>query len=142
MIRRTFITAGCALLYTAAGCISNQEDSPPEPSGGNSSSEPSEGDSSSESTVAITNEREGTVEVSVQLTAGENAFTVEEFNLGSGEQTQFTTVPPEDADAIAVVVELLNAQETKYEEGGLPAGVPEYNITIQSEGITVIWAEN
>jgi hypothetical protein len=42
---------------------------------------------------------------------------------------------------MSIAVEILRPQERTYEENEIPVGVPEYDITIQSDDINVIWAE-
>jgi len=125
MIRREFIATGGILLF--GGCLSSSEQDPPE-----------------DSEFIVTNERNNELEVSIRLKRGESAFAVEGFVLDSGESDQFTA-GLHNADVeeeMSIAAKIISPRQTTYEQNGIPVGVPEYDISIQSDDINVIWAEN
>ena len=97
-----------------------------------------------DSEFIVTNERDSELEVSIRLKDEESAFAVEGFIFDSGETDQFTAgLHNVDVEGdMSIAAKILSPQEATYEQGEIPVGVPQYNITIQSDGINVIWAEN
>lgn len=125
MIRREFIVTGGILLFD--GCLSNSEQN-----------------SSEDSEFIVTNERDNELEVSIRLKRGENAFAVEGFVLDSGESDRFTAGlhNAEMEEEMSIAAKIISPRQTTYEQNGIPVGVPEYDISIQSDDINVAWAEN
>ncbi len=125
MIRREFFATGGTLLF--GGCLSNSERDPPE-----------------DSEFVVTSERNNELEVSIRLKDGESAFAVEGFVLDSGESDRFTA-GSQNGDVegeMSIAAKIVSPQQATYEQSEIPVGVPEYNISIQSDDINVIWAEN
>jgi hypothetical protein len=121
MIRRKFLAlSGLSL---CSGCLSDSKDS-------------------QDSEFLITNERESGLDVSLRLKDGERGFAVEGFMLDSGETGRFTAGFVNVAQNMTVVTKILSPQKATYQQKEIPGGAPEYNITIQSNGINVVWAEH
>ena len=122
--RRYIVTSG---LLVCSGCVSDAEQEPPP---------------ASEFTVENTRDTE--IDVSIQLKDGESAFAVEEFVLDPRGTARFTMAFHDLAVGrdMSLVVKILEPQEAAYEQEALPVGVPVYRITIQSDGVDVVWAEN
>lgn len=125
MIRRKFL-ATCGLSF-CGGCLSDSAQN-----------------LQADSKFIVTNKRDSELEVSIRLKDGESAFAVEGFVLASGETNQFAAgLHNVDAgNGMSIAAKILSPQEAIYEQEGIPVGVPEYNISIESDGITVTWAEN
>ncbi len=123
MIRRSFLASGGLLL--CCGCVSDSEQG-----------------SQADSKFTVTNERDTELDVSIRLMDGERAFAVDGFRLDDSETGRFTAGFSNVEGDMSIAAKLLSPQEATYEQTGIPVGVPEYNISIQSDGINVIWAEN
>lgn len=121
--RRNLLSIGAALLCGMAGCLSL-----------------SEKNNRNKSTLEITNQRGAKLEGVIRFIDGENVVVEEPLNLSSG-NNQFEVEFPQDVRQVTLVIDLHRPAEQTYEES-VPAGVPEYYITIQSDGIDVTWAEN
>jgi hypothetical protein len=125
MTRRKFLATVGLLL--CGGCLSDSEQESP-----------------TDSEFIITNERDIELEVSIRLKDGESAFAVEGFVLDSGESGRFTAglYNTSVEGNMSIVAKILSPQQTTYAQDEIPVGVPEYNISIQSDSISVTWAEN
>lgn len=121
--RRDFLSIGATLLCTTAGCVS-----------------PSEKDPQDTSTVEITNQRSTELEGIIRFT-DEGAVVVEEPLGSRDENNQLEVEFPRELKQVTLVIELDSSKEQIYKKS-VPAGVPGYYITIQSDDIDVIWAEN
>lgn len=89
----------------------------------------------------ITNQSDGKLDVATELEDENRSFTVEEVVLDQGATKRFRAQFVNVEAGMSIAVEILRPQERTYEENEIPVGVPEYDITIQSDDINVIWAE-
>ena len=121
--RRDFLSIGITLLCTTAGCVSLSGE-----------------DRQDTSTVEITNQRSTGLEGMIRFT-DEGDVAVEE-PLGSRDENNRLEVEfPRELRQVTLVIELDSPEEQIYKES-VPAGVPEYYITIQSGDIDIMWTEN
>lgn len=89
----------------------------------------------------ITNQSDGELDISTRLEDGNRSFTIEEIVLDQGATKRFRAQFVNVEAGMSIAVEILRPQERTYEQKEIPVGVPEYDITIQSDDINVIWAE-
>ena len=93
-----------------------------------------------ESTLEITNQRGTELEGVIRFTSEGEVVVEVPFSVSDGTD-RFEVEFPRDVRQGMLVVTLHSPEEQTYEES-VPAGVPEYYITIRSDGIDIIWAEN
>jgi hypothetical protein len=121
--RRDFISIGVTLLYTTTGCVSLSGESHRDTS-----------------TVEITNQQSAELEGVIRFTY-EGEVIVEE-PLGSRDENNRLEVEfPRELRQVTLAIELDSPEEQIYTES-VPSGVPDYHVTIQSDDIDVVWAEN
>jgi hypothetical protein len=118
MIRRKFLAISG--LFLSSGCLPELEDS-------------------KDSEFLISNKRDSELDVSIRLKDGERGFAVEGFMLDSGETGQFAAGFVGVAKNMTVVAKILSPQEATYQQKEIPVGIPEYDIRIQPNSISVVW---
>lgn len=122
--RRECLTVVSAGIGGTAGCLS-----------------PSDGNTRSKSTLVVENQRGGEQEVAIRFEDGDIVLFNETFRLAAGEQRRVEGNLSRGATQVAVFVDVRSSQEAVYEDT-VPGGVPEYHVSLRSDGIDVVWAEN
>jgi hypothetical protein len=92
--------------------------------------------------VSVLNDRETGVEASIRLKEGDRVFAIEGVTLESSEAATFDVEFPNVGTDMTVSVQMFSQQEKLYERTGVPVRVPEYNVSIRSDGIIVAWPES
>jgi len=122
--RRGFLTVVSVGIGATAGCLS-----------------PSEGNARTESTLIIENQRDSEQEVVIRFEDGDIVLFEETFRLAAGEQHRVEDDLSRGATQVDVFVDVRSSQEAIYEDT-VPGGVPEYRVSLRSDGVDLVWAEN
>ncbi|MFC7043941.1 hypothetical protein [Halonotius sp. GCM10025705] len=92
-------------------------------------------------TLIIENQRDSEQEAVIRFENGDIVLFEETFRLGAGEQDRVEEDLSRGATQIDVFVEVRNSQETIYEDT-VPGGLPEYRVSLYSDRVDLVWAEN
>jgi hypothetical protein len=124
MNRREFLTVASVGVGGTAGCLS-----------------PSEENSRSESILIVENQRDSEQEAVIRFEDGDIVLFEETFRIAAGEQHRVEDDLSRGATQVDVFVDIRSSQEGTYEDTA-PGCVPEYRISLRSDGVNLVWAEN
>jgi len=122
--RREFLTVASVGVGGTAGCLS-----------------PSEENSRSESILIVENQRDSEQEAVIGFEDGDIVLFERTFMIAAGEQHRVEDDLSRGATQVDVFVDVRSSQEDTYEDTA-PGGVPEYRISLRSDGVNLVWAEN
>jgi len=122
--RREFLAVVSVGIGGTAGCLS-----------------PSEGNPRRESTLVVENQRDTEQKIDIRFEDGGIVSFQETFKVAGGEQQQIKDDLSRGATQIDVFIHPHRSQEVIYVDT-VPGNMPEYRVTLRSEGVDLVWTEN